>query len=146
VSEHLCQGDWGGNFSKGNSSLWQIWPRVSVFLFLIFQPRERGHTCERSHTCEGETGRMCERKRENRPTCAILYSLYHTCGPVQQQKQAACVSRTVQTVQQQSAPFKCTTCAIQVTSAVVQVTSAGSYNRFASWKGFSRIFTEVVIC
>jgi hypothetical protein len=42
VSEHLCQGDWGGNFSTGNSSLWQILPRVfgfSVFLFLNFSAK-----------------------------------------------------------------------------------------------------------
>jgi hypothetical protein len=42
VGEHLCQQDSSGTFSKGNSSLWQIWPRVSsvgflcFFLFLIF--------------------------------------------------------------------------------------------------------------
>jgi hypothetical protein len=58
VSEHLCQGDWGGNFSKENSSLWQIWPKVSGFLFCDFLRRERPHVSERGRTCEDNC--MCE--------------------------------------------------------------------------------------
>jgi hypothetical protein len=49
VSEHLCQGDWEAKFQQGNSSLWQIWPRVSGHFFSDFLPR-------RTVTCVVRTG------------------------------------------------------------------------------------------
>jgi hypothetical protein len=60
VSEHLSQGDWEAKFQQGNSSLWQIWPRVYGHSFFIFPPKEEvarvwlhvGGRAETSHTCE----------------------------------------------------------------------------------------------
>jgi hypothetical protein len=53
------------NFIKGNYSLWQIWPRVFVFLFSDFLSRERGYTSEEnSHMFEGETTARVIGRRE----------------------------------------------------------------------------------
>jgi hypothetical protein len=53
VSEHSCQGDWEANCSKGNSSLWQICPRVSGLSdFLIFCQEEEATRVKEARTCE----------------------------------------------------------------------------------------------
>jgi hypothetical protein len=63
VSEHLCQGDWGGNFSKEILHFDKSGLGFLDFLF-CFSAKERG-----AHVRAAEEGRTCEIRT------------VHTCKP-----------------------------------------------------------------
>jgi hypothetical protein len=54
------------NYNKGNFSLWQNWPRVSIFLFSDFLPRERGHTCKEREVAHVRRIVACVRRTDAR--------------------------------------------------------------------------------
>jgi hypothetical protein len=125
VSEHLCQGDSGDNFNKGNYALWQIWPRVFGPSFFNFPPK-RSHMCEFTRVRREEDCCTCDKKGQKQSACVTekgrnrLHVWY---------EHGTCVVWTIQTTQMDH---------------MIDVNRP--YNIFASSEGFSGNFVEFVNC